>query len=88
MYRQLQSDLHVVHSANRVVPAPHPAAITCSIVLQAMASWVWDSFVPRHRGGGGERAPGTHYLRMRLIAMEFHGDRVHMCTYIHLRVAS
>ena len=37
------------------------------------------SLVPR-RGGGGERAPGTHCLRMRLIATEFRGDRVR--TYV------
>ena len=36
-----------------------------------------NSLVPR-RGGGGERAPGTHCSRMRLIATEFRGDRV--CT--------
>ena len=34
------------------------------------------SLVPRCGGGGGERAPGTHCLRMRLIATEFRGDRV------------
>ena len=40
------------------------------------------SLVPR-RGGGGERAPGTHCLRMRLIATEFHGDCVRTCMYIY-----
>ena len=40
------------------------------------------SLVPR-RGGGGERAPGTHCLRMRLIATEFRGDRVHTYTYVY-----
>ena len=29
---------------------------------------------------GGERAAGTHCLRMRLIATEFRGDRVRTCT--------
>ena len=38
--------------------------------------------VPRRRGGG-ERVPGTHCLRMRLIATEFRGDRVDMCTYVY-----
>ena len=28
---------------------------------------------------GEERAPGTHCLRMRLIATEFRGDRVRTC---------
>ena len=43
---------------------------------------VWCS-VLRHGGGGGERAPGTHCLCMRLIAMEFRGNCVRMCTYIY-----
>ena len=38
------------------------------------------SLVPRH-GGGGERAPGTHCLRMCLITTEFRGDRVRIRTY-------
>ena len=28
---------------------------------------------------GEEIAPGTHCMRMRLIATEFRGDRVRMC---------
>ena len=28
--------------------------------------------------------PGKHCLRMRLLATEFCGDRVHMCAYIHV----
>ena len=41
-----------------------------------------DSLVPRC-GGEGERAPGTHCLRMCLIATEFLGDRVCTCTYVY-----
>ena len=41
------------------------------------------SLIPRRGGGEGERAPGTHCLRMHLIATEFHGDRVHTCTYLY-----
>ena len=41
------------------------------------------SLVPRRGGGGGERAPGTHCLRMRLIATEFRGDRVRTCTFVY-----
>ena len=41
------------------------------------------SLVPRRGGGGGERAPGTHCLRMRLIATEFHGDHVCTCMYVY-----
>ena len=41
---------------------------------------VWPSLVPRRGGAGGERAPSTHCLRMRLIAMEFRGDCVHTYT--------
>ena len=33
--------------------------------------------------GSGERAPGTHCLRMRLIATEFRGDRVRTYTYVY-----
>ena len=33
--------------------------------------------------GGGERAPGTHCLRMRLIATEFRGDSACTCTYVN-----
>ena len=40
------------------------------------------SLVPR-RGGGGERAPGTHCLRMRLIATEFRGSRVRTYTCVY-----
>ena len=40
------------------------------------------SLVPRRGGGGGERMPGTHCLRMRLIATEFHGDHVRACMYL------
>ena len=36
----------------------HPPSLKCSLV-------------PRHGGGGGERAPGTHCLLMRLVATEF-----------------
>ena len=32
---------------------------------------------------GGERVPGTHCLRMRLIATELRGDRVCTCMYIY-----
>ena len=39
--------------------------------------------LPGTEEGGGERASGIHCLRMRLIAMEFHGDRVHMYTYVY-----
>ena len=52
--------------------------------------WVWAkqhgwciSLVPRCRGGGGERVPGTHCLHMRLIATEFRVDRVCTCTYAY-----
>ena len=41
------------------------------------------SLVLRCGGGGGERAPGTHCLRMRLIATEFRGDSVRTCMYIY-----
>ena len=40
------------------------------------------SLVPRP-GGGGERVPGTHCLRMRLITTNFRGNRVRMCTYVY-----
>ena len=40
------------------------------------------SLVPR-RGEGRERVPGTHCLCIRLIATEFRGDRVCMCTYVY-----
>ena len=41
------------------------------------------SLILRHGGGGGQRAPGTHCLRMRRIATEFCGSCAHtyMCTY-------
>ena len=49
---------------------------------QLPSQYEWPGYatglIPRC-GGGGERAPGTHCLRMRLIAMEVCGDRV--CTY-------
>ena len=38
------------------------------------------SLVPRHGGGGGEKVPGTHCLRMRLIITEFRGNCVCMYT--------
>ena len=43
------------------------------------------SLIPR-RGGEGERVPGTHCLCMCLIATEFRGDRVCMCTYVYCDV--
>ena len=45
------------------------------------------SLVPRRGGGGGERAPGTHCLRMRLIATEFRCDRVRTL-YVRILVTS
>ena len=42
---------------------------------------VEELYIPRRGRGGGERAFGTHCLRMRLITTEFHGDRVRAYTY-------
>ena len=41
------------------------------------------SLTSRCGGGGGERVPGTHCLRMHVITMEFRGDCVHTCMYVY-----
>ena len=53
------------------------------VYISAVYSALWSSLVPRRGGGGGERAPGTHCLRMCLIVMGFRGDHVRMCTYVY-----
>ena len=44
------------------------------IVTRDLSFTACVSLVPRHGGGGGERAPGTHCFHMPLIATEFRGD--------------
>ena len=51
------------------------------VVVAQWQSTGGSSLVPR-RGGGGEKAPGIHCLRMRLITMEFCDDRVRTYTYV------
>ena len=53
------------------------------VYISAVYSALWSSLVPRSGEGGGERAPGTHCLWMHLIATEFRGDHVRMCTYVY-----
>ena len=59
------------------IPRRYGAAFSCILIATLKQySQLWYSLVPRCGGGGGERAPGTHCLRMCFIATEF--DRVHI----------
>ena len=66
----------------------HMTVHTCTYMYQQIVELHMEtarstSLVPRREGGGGERVPGTHCLCMRLITMEFRGDRVRTCTYTY-----
>ena len=68
----LNCSLVVVVLCRRLSCTEHKISLLCNTAIDISLALLL------RRGRGGERAPGTHCLRMRLIATKF--DYVRMCT--------
>ena len=80
-YVCITSALHQHVLSVQQPPPPHTHTL-CTGSDWKKGSMDPPSLILRRGGEGGRRAPGRHCLRMRQIAMEFHGSCAHTCTYV------